>query len=129
MTNRLSLLGKVNGGGRGVCGISGEWGGFRAKGDFRARNAECGVRNLEGALRMGNIRTRRRSAEELRLDGVSPYQKPGGKWWEKGGKKVVGGGNGFAILLGKGKGGGNFPLFPGVDPFECGVRNWGNQED
>ena len=45
MTNRLSLLGKVNGGRRGVYGNCGELGGFRAKGGFRLRSAECGVRN------------------------------------------------------------------------------------
>jgi len=55
MTNRLSLLGKVNGGGRGVYGNPGELGGFRAKGDFRLRSAECGVRNLGGDMPGGRL--------------------------------------------------------------------------
>ena len=55
MTNILSILGKVNGGGRGVYGDWEKWGGFRAKGGFRMRSADppsrgtlwrtsCGVR-------------------------------------------------------------------------------------
>jgi hypothetical protein len=57
-----------------------------------------------------------------------------GKGWEKGEKipskfpaKV---GTESAVLLGKWKGGGNFPAFPATDPLrvrnaEFGVRNWG----
>jgi len=51
----------------------------------------------------------------------------GGKWAKKFPPEV---GKESATLLGKWKGGGNFPLFPGGDPLrvrnsECGARNWG----
>jgi hypothetical protein len=44
MTNSLSLLGKVNGGGRGVYGDSEKLGGFCGKGDFLLRIADCRLR-------------------------------------------------------------------------------------
>jgi hypothetical protein len=50
MTNILSILEKVNGGGRGVYGDWEKLGGFRGKRDFLLRSAECGVRNLGGYL-------------------------------------------------------------------------------
>jgi hypothetical protein len=51
MTNRLSILGEVNGDGDCVYGDSEKLGGFRAKMDFRLRISDFGF--WEGACRAG----------------------------------------------------------------------------
>jgi len=55
MTNILSILGEVNGGRRGVHRNYGELGGFRAKGDFRLRSADFGLRILGGDMPDGRL--------------------------------------------------------------------------
>ena len=176
MTNILSILGETNGDGGRVYGNLEKLGGFRGKGGFRMRSAECEVRNLGGDLRGGRLPIERRDfglmgpaaadpataghsrapkEGSLRTAKEGGRRRPGGhvstrswsgkvgigwelvgtvfrfcwgicKGWEKGEKipskfpaKV---GTESAVLLGKWKGGGNFPLFPGYEALEVVAR-------
>jgi hypothetical protein len=104
MTNILSILGEVNGGGGRVYGDGGELGGFRAKKHFQLRIVDSGLRILEGDTPSGRLPIEERDfglIEPAAADPATAGHSRAPKKWEKSGKFPGNGGKGNLILLGK----------------------------
>jgi hypothetical protein len=139
MTNRLSLLGKVNGGGRGGYGNCGESGGFllkmRKTPNIQVEGMDTGLENpVDPQSGKTALHGRGLGGACVACEHVSAAADPataghsrGPGKWEQGGKFPGRGGKWWEEIfdfVGEMEGGWEFPAFSrGEGPLKCGVRS------